>query len=319
MKSKRLILVTGMPRSGTTAVGEVLGKAAGTAVLHEPLNYLVGLNDVRHYFAFPGGGEVSAASFDQWVEDMRALRLRYKPGLFPREKGLRRLTKQIIGGRAVNSYRRCKWTPGLDTLIWKDPFAALAAGYLHERHGLQVVVTLRSPWAVAASFKRMGWAFDLDEIMTRLRSAGRGDYSFDDGLWIRSNEPVANAALLWFLVYSSLEDLLTQEDGLIGLSLDELIRYPTTVYAELFDRLGLAWTDPIAQAVIDRYQGEKSDLKAPMGAKAHDRNRDISFMNQYWRNLLDSSEQALVSDVCGELWEVLGSLRLVDESSTELT
>jgi len=317
MKNKRLILVTGMPRSGTTAVGEVLAMAQGTGVLHEPLNYLVGLNDVQHYFAFPGGGEVSPASFDRWVEDIRALRLRYKSGLFPKEKGLRRLTKRIVGGRAVNSYRRCKWTPGLDTLIWKDPFAVLAARYLHEHHGLQVVVTLRSPWAVAASFKRMHWAFDLDEILTRLRSTGRGNYSFDDGLWTRRHEPVVNAALLWFLVYSSLEDLLTRENGFIGVSLDELIQNPTTVYAELFGRLGLPWTDSVVRGVVDRYQGEQSALKAPSGTKAHDRNRDLSFMNQYWRNLLEADEQALVSDVCGELWGILGSLRMVDKSGTE--
>ena len=62
MTTKDLILVTGMPRSGTTAVGEVLSTAAGTAVLHEPLNYLVGLSDVPHYFAFPGGGEVLRGS-----------------------------------------------------------------------------------------------------------------------------------------------------------------------------------------------------------------------------------------------------------------
>ncbi len=317
MATKRLILVTGMPRSGTTAVGEVLATAAGAGVLHEPLNYLVGLNDVPHYFAFPGGGEVTVASFDRWVADIRALQLSYKPGIFPRERGLRRLVKKMLGGRALNSYRRCRWTPGLDTLIWKDPFASLAARHLHEVHGIPVVVTLRNPWAVAASFKRMGWAFDLDEILTRMQSSTQEKFPFEKQIWIRRNEPVVNAALLWFVIYNSLQSLLTLEGGLIGLSLDELIQRPTTVYAALFDRLGLSWTQTVRQGVVDRYQGKRGGPQVPTGERAHDRKRDLASMNQYWRNLLDANEQALVSDVCGELWGILGNLRMVDIPATE--
>lgn len=310
MTAKRLILVTGMPRSGTTAVGDVLALAARAGFLHEPLNYLVGLSDVPHYFAFPGGGEITTASFDRWVNDIQALRLRYKPGIFPRDTGSRRLLKRMLGGRAVNSYRRCVLTPGLDTLIWKDPFASLAACYLHESHGLPIVVTLRNPWAVAASFKRMRWAFDLDEIISRIHSADIEKCPFDNKEWIRRNEPVVNAALLWFTIYSNLENLLTQEGGLIGLSLDELIQKPLAVYTALFDRLDLPWTDSISREVETRYQGKRSKPKAPSGERAHDRDRDLAAMNQYWRTLLDTEEQALVSGICADLWETLGSLRL---------
>jgi Sulfotransferase family len=317
MRTKRLILVTGMPRSGTTAVGEVLATAARTSILHEPLNYLVGLRDVPHYFALPGGGGVTGASFDRWVADIRALKLRYKPGVFPKEKGLHRLMKRLLGGRAVNSYRRCVWTPGLDTLIWKDPFACLAARYLHEVHGIPVVVTLRNPWAVAASFKRMRWAFDLDEIFSRIQSAAQQKYSFDNQIWLRRDEPVVNAALLWLIVYSSLQDLLTAEGGLIGVSLDELIQRPTAVYAALFDRLGLAWTESVERSIVSRYQGKLCEPQVPVGEKAHDRKRDLASMNQYWTNLLDVNEQALVSDLCGELWGMLGALRVDGIPATE--
>jgi len=306
-----------MPRSGTTAVGDVLASAPGTAVLHEPFNYLVGLRDIPHYFVLPGGGEVSESIFDQWIAEIRALRLRYKPGVFPRESGFRRLIKRMLGGRAVNSYRRCVLTPGLETLIWKDPFACLAARYLHEAHGIPIVVTLRNPWAVAASFKRMRWAFNLEEIFSRAASATRIEHSFDDRIWQRRNEPVVNAALLWSVVYSSVQDLLTQEDGLIGLSLDELIQRPTTVYAALFDRLGLSWTKSVERAVVSRYQAEQSEPQIPVGEKAHDRKRDLASINQYWRNLLDDDEQALVTETCGELWGIIGGLRMVDSPATD--
>lgn len=312
MKNKRLILVTGVPRSGTTAVGDVLGTAPGAAVLHEPLNYLVGLRDVPHYFVVPGGGEVSQSTLDHWVAGMQALRLRYKPGLFPKEKGLRRLAKRIAGGRAVNSYRRCLLTPGIDTLIWKDPFAVLAARDLHERHQIPVVVMLRNPWAVAASFKRMRWAFDLDEITSRLATAGKQIATPNPAAWQNRNEPVANAALLWFIIYNSVRDQLAPNGAFIGLSLDELIQDPVTVYAELFSRLDLHWTASVESGVVKRYQGKQSEPSAPEGEKAHDRRRNLTSINEYWRKLLDADEQALVSSVCGDLWAALDGLRMVN-------
>ena len=51
---RRLILVTGVPRSGTTAVGQMLSLAAGAGALHEPFNYHSGLRHIANYFEIPG-------------------------------------------------------------------------------------------------------------------------------------------------------------------------------------------------------------------------------------------------------------------------
>ena len=44
----QLVLVTGSPRSGTTAVGQMLALGRGVGTLHEPFNRLVGLKEIEH-------------------------------------------------------------------------------------------------------------------------------------------------------------------------------------------------------------------------------------------------------------------------------
>ena len=41
MSTAARVLIAGLPRSGTTWVGEVLGRTAGAHYLHEPDNHLV--------------------------------------------------------------------------------------------------------------------------------------------------------------------------------------------------------------------------------------------------------------------------------------
>ena len=53
---KRLVLVTGTPRSGTTAVGSILAAAPGARELYEPFNRHVGMVEVDVDFPVVGAG-----------------------------------------------------------------------------------------------------------------------------------------------------------------------------------------------------------------------------------------------------------------------
>lgn len=303
--AKRLILVTGAPRSGTTAVGRMLGLGKGVGTLHEPFNLLVGLREIEHYFEIPGTGGCSTEKFDACIQQMRGLRLRFKPGVFPRERGVRRWLKYWFGGRAHNSYRLCRLQPGLHTLIWKDPFAALAADRIAARHDIDVVVTLRNPWAVAASFKRMGWAFDLDDLHARLRECG-GVLPAHPAAWGLRHTPVANAALLWHVIYAPLLEWSRDNSRFVLLSLDQVVAAPVESYSKVYARLGLAWNDDIAERIKSNYTSASGE-EQPQGQRAHDQRRDLGAVNTYWKGLLDEDERALVSEINASLWDKLCS------------
>jgi len=303
----RLIVVTGAPRSGTTAVGRFLSLGKGVGTLHEPFNQLVGMKEIEHYFEIPGSEACSEEKFEACMTKIERLDLSFKPGLFPREQGLRKLAKRLIGGRTLNSYRLCKLTPGLHTLIWKDPFACFAAARIAAGHQAEIVVTLRNPWAVAASFKRMEWAFDLPDLRQRLEQAGIEGGYFDDPAWEAQRTPAINAAFLWHAIHDRLYQEGNNNPRFHFVDLDRVVATPVASYQDLYAATGLAWSTAIEEKIQQQYTSTNSN-SAPEGQKAHDSRRDLSSINSYWKKLLDPEEEAVVSRLNAELWSAISTL-----------
>jgi hypothetical protein len=302
---RRLILVTGVPRSGTTAVGQMLSLAAGAGALHEPFNYHSGLQQIAHYFAIPGTAFFSIAQFDQVVAQIKNLELDFKPGIFPSDKGLRRAMKYVVGARPLNSYRRLRLSPNLRTVIWKDPLACFAANHAAQRHEVEVLVTLRNPWAVAGSFKRMEWAFDLVDLTTRLKQAG-ADFvpTCEARLDKNLHDPATNGTWLWRLVYSTLAQWAQANPRIHFVNLDDVVENPAATYAKLYKLLALAWNDHLAAKIAKYYQNE-SQRSTPKSKRAHDAGRNIADVNKYWRGYLAESEKEFVNEVAGAQWSEL--------------
>lgn len=298
---RRVVLVTGSPRSGTTAVGRALAMGGGVCTLHEPFNYHVGLRRVQRYFEIPGTAGFSEQELAQRIDGIRDLRLRFKSGVFPDDHGLRRLLKSLIGGRSRASYRMCKLHPGLETIVWKDPFACFCAEELTDIHHIPVVVTVRNPWAVAASFKRMGWRFDVLDITTRAAEAGLvrpiGAAAERHDL----ESPPINAAIVWNAVYETL--LRQSPDRPIYLvNLDDIVERPLAAYERLYSLLSLPWSDDVARKIAEMYE-TRSERTLPREKRAHDRKRDLRSINLYWQELLGEEEAAAVGELTGSTWE----------------
>jgi hypothetical protein len=78
LNGRRLILVTGSPRSGTTAVGDRLSLPISVGYLHEPFNVTVGIRDVETQFEAVGARNFSAERLDAIMRGIVTLRLRWK-------------------------------------------------------------------------------------------------------------------------------------------------------------------------------------------------------------------------------------------------
>lgn len=305
--NRRLILVTGVPRSGTTAIGQMLSLAPNAGALHEPFNYHSGLKNIGHYFEIPGTASFSLAQFDQTVAHIKNLDLSFKPGIFPSDKGLRRAVKYLVGARPLNSYRRLCLSPNLRAIIWKDPLACFAAAPAAQRHAVDVLVTLRNPWAVAGSFKRMEWAFELPDLLKRLQQA---DFDFTDKLaWLAQplHASVTNGTVLWFIVYSMLARWRQTQARIRFLNLDDVVNDPLATYAKLYKLFALDWSDRIAGRIMKYYRHE-SRRDAPKAGKAHDAGRNVAEVNKYWRGYLTPEEKEFVGMVAGALWKELQTI-----------
>lgn len=298
---RRLVLVTGTPRSGTTPVGDLLAAAPRAAALYEPLNAHVGDRRIARYFEVPGAGGFTDESCDELVAAVRELRLRLRPGLFPEDRGLRRAAKRVTGSRTLATYRRCRLHPRLRTIVWKDPFAVFLARRLAAAHDASVVVTVRPPEAVAASFKRLGWRFDVTDLVDRLGTAGAAYRNLvaDSGV----DGPAGNAAALWYVVNDSLLRAARDVPGIVIVNIDRLLADRVGAMRILYDRLDLAWTPAVERRVLG--SGVGVGPARPVGARAHGGHRDPDAVNRYWTEVLTPAEAEAVSRLTGRLWRAV--------------
>jgi hypothetical protein len=262
----------------------------------------VGLQEVTEDFPVPGTSSFPAGGLAGLLGKLERLDLDLKPGVFPHDKGWRRAAKRVSGSRTTMSYRLCKVDPRLRTVVWKDPFALYLAGGVAAA-GLPVIVTVRNPWAVAASFKRLDWGFDVADLHRRLTEAGRSP-SLELARVDEPCDPVTNAACHWSMAHEQL--LADQSRGrrIRLVDLDDIVEQPVATYRSLYEYAGLHWTDDIAARVESRYSADGS--AAPTEGRAHDwRDRDVSQVNRYWEGVLTEDEAARVESIAGKQWEQL--------------
>lgn len=142
----RAVLVTGVPRSGTTWLARLLAQAPRTAMPgREPMN--------PHAGQFRLAGTLQAWSqLDEPTGRQRRALWRSYRGLEPR----------TYGRLGVRSWAApLPWT----TVVVKDPFALLALPTVIATTQARPVLVFRHPAAVLASYRRMGWTPDVAEIV----------------------------------------------------------------------------------------------------------------------------------------------------------
>ena len=298
---ENILLVTGCPRSGTTAVGNLLAAAPRTRYLYEPFNFHTGDRRIKRYFEIPGTPFFPNDLCDQLIEDIRHLKLTLRAGPLPEDRGIMRMLKTIVGGRTRFSYRVCKWDPFLKTMIWKDPLAAFAARTVAMHHHIPVLFTVRDAHAIAASFKRLGWSFDLEDINHRLQECGLGEPELISSHQKHLANPAINGAILWRLIYRTALRAAESTDNIHFAHIDHIVENPLPSYQRLYRLLNLQWTDNVRRQVEETYAPKQAQSAVPKSMKAHDRNRDLGQLNRYGEHLLTDEEKAAITEIAGDL------------------
>jgi hypothetical protein len=239
------VLVAGLPRSGTTWVGEVLGRTAGARYLHEPDNHLV---RPEAWWAKQGLGPypelrpgTSAADYERLWERAFA---GGPAGPSPVYAGLRIL--QRAGAPRVSgllaSRQRPRPAPG--PLVVKSVHCARSLEWTADRFGPAVVVVERHPFGVIASWRKLGWAdfLDTDRAALRHSAAVLGvDPPPPGAPWLE------RAAWHYGLLSSYLDAARRRHPHWLVVRHEVLCGGPEPAFRRLAGRLGLTFTEETAR------------------------------------------------------------------------
>jgi hypothetical protein len=270
----RRILVIGPPRSGTTWVEQVLGRAASARVVHEPDNEtcnpfalraktslgrfpVLGANDpapVAYHDlwsrAFEGVGRAATA---RWLTAKALLRTADADLDAVFDQGRHGLSARLRLVSALASLPPAPLPerPDDPPVLVKSVHASLAAEWIVRRWRPKVVVVLRNPLNVVASHVALGWGPSGLDYPFLHRGLARLP-------WVPPVQPASAplSRLAWQIgvFCTALETAVQRNPGWLVVSHEELCREPAGGFKNVCAALGLPWTEDAADflAASDR-------------------------------------------------------------------
>lgn len=296
VQHRRLILVTGAPRTATTPVGNMLARCRGVVSLYEPLGP-TGLASFAERYPILGPGlGLEPDSLDGLLKGLRDLR----PGKLKTQRrpgAPSRLATRILGSRTLHSFRLARLRPWSRIVLWKDPHAIFLAPDLVARGAdVDVVVTVRPPRAHAASYKRLGWRSKASEVYPRW-ALRFGRCELCERYLDQANDSVVSAALLWRLCYLPLI-----RSGAISsvclITSEDLERNEAGAYHGLMERLKLDPGEAVDQALSN---ARRKPAGADLGKRVHDWTRSVSSVNSYWKQVLSPADLQIVDSLTSDI------------------
>ena len=245
------VLVTGLPRTGTSWVGKMLEAGGELVYVNEPLNpqhppgRSPGVLDaeVTHRFQY-----ICPDNERDWLPafaDTVGLRYRVLPEV-------RRNRSAYDLPRMAKYYR--SFTVGRlrgRRALLDDPFAVLSVRWLTDRLGARSVVLVRDPVALVGSWRRLGWTVYFHELLEQplLVRDLLGPYEDRLRRLVGSQDHVAKIALLWSAVYAAVDRVRTGDPRIQVVRYEDLATDPVRGFGDLYRHLCLRWSDAVRTRV----------------------------------------------------------------------
>ncbi|MGI8628126.1 MAG: sulfotransferase [Geodermatophilaceae bacterium] len=245
------VLVTGLPRSGTSWVGKMLEASDELVYVNEPLNpqhppgRSPGILDatVTHRFQY-----ICADNDDVWRRAFGdTLRLRY------------RLGAELRRNRAAGDLARLAKYASAFTLgrlrgrraLVDDPYALFSAAWFSRCLGATTIVLVRDPVAFVGSWKKLGWTIYFHELLEQplLMRDLLADHAPTLRALVGSQDRLAKNAQLWNTAYDAVDRLRKADPNVHVRRYEDFTRAPEQAFREVYALAGLTWTDRVRRRV----------------------------------------------------------------------
>ena len=292
--SEKAIIVSGLPRTATTALGDILSLIDGYNMVYEPFNASQGISEVNLNYLIPGAN-ISYSDFDDVFNSILNLNAKFKLGVKENDSALKKAVKTLFGNESSLSFLKSKFSINKKKLIIKDPFLVFASLYLSDNY--RVIMCERPILPLAGSFKRMGWEFsEYDRLINDLN---RIDIKIEEKIENNFVSPSVLGAVQFFQLYSSFKSKIEGKENIYFFNQNDFSLNPEQSINRLFDWLDEGCTDKIVSKVKNLNFGQKNDIKEPKKQVQHDLVYNKSFSNKYYKSVLNKEEIDFVRECSG--------------------
>ena len=292
---KKPIIISGIPRSGTTPLGKVLSSIKGFSMIYEPFNVNQGINDINFNYPYPGKN-ISVKEFQSIFNDLIQFKSSFKKGYLKHDNFAKKIIKTIFGNESSLSYLKAKKRSTNGQLLIKDPFLLFSSEELCLNH--KVIICHRPLKPLAASFKRMKWNFkEFEDLVNFFPTNSIKSYKLQ--VCDKISSYVIGAIQFYELFYYYINNISTNEN-LYFFSQQKFSKNPEKEVANLLRWLELKVSDDIIKLSKSLNEGKESQIHFPVKNIQHDSNYNKKYSNEYYNSVLTKDEIELIDSFVAE-------------------
>ena len=292
---KKPIIISGIPRSGTTPLGKVLSSIEGFSMIYEPFNVNQGINDIDFNYPYPGKN-ISVKEFQSIFNKLIHFKSSFKKGYLKHDNFTKRIIKTIVGNESSISFLKAKKSSSIKQLLIKDPFLLFSSEQLCLNH--KVIICYRPLMPLAGSFKRMKWNFkEFEDLVNFFPINNMKSYRLRACDKISSY--VIGAIQFHELFYYYINNIKLNEN-LYFFSQQKFSKDPEKEVTNLLRWLELEVSDKIISFSKSLNEGKESQIHFPLKNIQHDSNYNKKYSNDYYKSVLSKEEIELIDSFVAE-------------------
>jgi hypothetical protein len=244
------VLVTGMHRSGTSWLGEILSAGGDLTNIGEPLNVLnrqtIFPRRVTYWYTHITG--VNEREYLPYYRDAAMFKIHPLNDIRRMRFGSPRDPYRIAHRWASFVLGRLQGR----RLLIKDPFAVFSIDWFVRQLNCGVVVIVRHPVAVVSSLKSLRFSFEFSNLLQQPTLMEGPLKQFQAPIEAAASDPhdlVGHGSLLWRLIYEPFA-VATGSTTPIVVRHEDLSTDVLRHCASLYQTLGLAFTSQAQEAIL---------------------------------------------------------------------
>lgn len=300
-----LLLITGLPRSGTTFVGTILSMPETVFNIGEPFLHRVGTD---HHYPYYRKETSDRQPYDRLLASIFEFEklLQYRVNTF--EPSLRGVRRYLFGSGRTLEYIQGWWTIRVlrreGRLLMKEPHALMLTLPAVQRLDCKVLVLVRHPGGQVSSKLSLGWTDRRDQPESLLDQPTLIEDHLSwspDLLRTTDRSTVEDLGLMWRAQYAVFREFLDEvgdHEDLRVVRHEDVCLKPFKVLSDLYDWAGLSWTDEVESALADLTSAdnpaERSEGKTP---HPHRHRRDSSSVVDVWKERLTHEQIRTLKEV----------------------